>query len=71
MLGLATLAAGCHHGPRVQTVTSPETELSHAQDLMRRGDYRRALLVLQRLSFEFAFAKRRAKFCANWAIGKR
>ncbi len=54
MLGLATLAAGCHHGPRVQTVTSPETELRHAQDLMRRGDYRRALLVLQRLSFEFA-----------------
>jgi outer membrane protein assembly factor BamD len=54
ILGLATLAAACHHGPRVQTVTSPESELSHAQALMRRGDYRRALLVLQRLSFEFA-----------------
>ena len=54
ILGLATLAAGCHHAPRVQTVTSPETELRRAQDLMRRGDFRRALLVLQRLSFEFA-----------------
>lgn len=54
MLGLATLAAGCQHGPRVQTVTSPETEFSRAQDLMRRGDYRRAQVVLQRLSFEFA-----------------
>jgi len=54
VLGLATLAVGCHHGPRVQTVTSPETELRRAQDLIRRGDHRRALLVLQRLTFEFA-----------------
>ena len=54
ILGVATLAVGCHHAPRVQTVTSPETELKHAQDLMRRGDFRRAQLVLQRLSFEFA-----------------
>src|SRR6266545_6460903 len=54
ILGLATLAAGCHHAPRLQAVTSPETALRHAQDLMRRGDFRRALLALQRLSFEFA-----------------
>jgi outer membrane protein assembly factor BamD len=54
MLGLATLTVGCHHGPRVQTVTSPETELNRAQELIRHGDYRRALLMLQRLTFEFA-----------------
>ena len=54
MLGLTTLAAGCHHAPRVQTVTAPETELNRAKSLMQHGDFRRALLVLQRLSFEFA-----------------
>jgi outer membrane protein assembly factor BamD len=54
MLGLATLAAGCHHAPRVQTVTRPEMDLDRAMTLIRRGDFRRAQLVLQRLSFEFA-----------------
>jgi len=54
ILGLATLAAACHRGPRVQTVTRPETELDRAVTLVRRGDFRRALLVLQRLTFEFA-----------------
>jgi outer membrane protein assembly factor BamD len=54
MLGLATLAAACHHGPRVQTVIRPETQLDRAMTLIRRGDYRRALLLLQRLTFEFA-----------------
>ncbi len=53
LLGLATLAAACHHGPRVQTVTRPETELARALTLVRRGDFRRALPVLQRLTFEF------------------
>jgi len=52
ILGLATLAAGCH-APRPQTVTSPELELDHAMTLIHRGDFRRAQLVLQRLSFEF------------------
>ena len=34
--------------------TAPETELNRALELIRRGDYRRAQLVLQRLTFEFA-----------------
>ncbi len=54
MLGLAALAAGCHHAPRVQPVTRPEMDLDRAMTLIRRGDFRRAQLVLQRLSFEFA-----------------
>ncbi len=53
ILGLATLAAGCHQGPRVQTVTAPEMELDHALTLIHRGDFHGAQLVLQRLSFEF------------------
>src|SRR5882762_5900309 len=53
MLGLATLAAACHHGPRPQTVPRPERQLDQAMAQIRRGDYRRALLTLQRLSFEF------------------
>jgi outer membrane protein assembly factor BamD len=54
IFGLATVVAGCHHGPRVQTVTTPETEMNRAMALMRRGDFRRAQIVLQRLTFEFA-----------------
>jgi outer membrane protein assembly factor BamD len=54
ILGLATLAAACHHGPKVRTVTRPETQLDHALTLFRRGDFRRAQVVLQRLGFEFA-----------------
>jgi len=57
ILGLATLAAGCHNAPRVQTVTAPEVELDHALAMIRRGDFRRAQLVLQRLNFEFAPAQ--------------
>jgi outer membrane protein assembly factor BamD len=34
--------------------TAPETELNRAMEMVRRGDYRRAQLVLQRLTFEFA-----------------
>jgi outer membrane protein assembly factor BamD len=52
-LGLVALATGCHHAPRVQTVTRPEMELDRALALIRRGDFRRAQLVLQRLTFEF------------------
>ena len=54
MLGVATIAAACHHGPRMQTATQPEAELNHALTLFRRGDFRRAQLALQRLTFEFA-----------------
>jgi outer membrane protein assembly factor BamD len=52
ILGVATVAAACHHGPRVQTAAPPATELNHALTLFRRGDFRRAQLVLQRLTFE-------------------
>src|ERR1700716_2208646 len=54
ILGLATLATACPHAPRVQNVTRPEMELDRALALIRRGDFRRAQLVLQRLTFEFA-----------------
>jgi outer membrane protein assembly factor BamD len=54
MLGVATVAAACHHGPRVETAIRPEMELDRALTLFRRGDFRRAQLVLQRLTFEFA-----------------
>src|SRR5882762_4572514 len=54
MLGLATLAAACHHGPKVQApAPRAEQQLDQAMTHYRRGDYHRALLVLQRLSFEF------------------
>jgi outer membrane protein assembly factor BamD len=54
MLGLATLAAACHHGPKVQApAPRAELQLDQAMALYRRGDYHRALLVLQRLTFEF------------------
>ncbi len=54
MLGLATLAAACHHGPKVQApAPRAELQLDQAMTHYRRGDYHRALLVLQRLSFEF------------------
>ncbi len=52
MLGVATVAVACHHGPRVQTAAQPATELNHALTLFRHGDFRRAQLVLQRLTFE-------------------
>lgn len=54
MLGVATIVVACHHGPRVPTATQPATELDRALTLFRRGDFRRAQLVLQRLTFEFA-----------------
>ena len=38
----------------MQTATQPEAELNHALTLFRRGDFRRAQLALQRLTFEFA-----------------
>jgi outer membrane protein assembly factor BamD len=54
MLGLAMLATACHHGPRVQPAIQPEKELERALTMFRHGDFRRAELLLQRLTFEFA-----------------
>jgi len=57
MLALCALPLGagaaCHHRARVQTVVQPEAELERAMTLFRRGDFRRAQLLLQRLTFEF------------------
>jgi outer membrane protein assembly factor BamD len=52
---LAALAtAGCHpHTPQARPAVQPETELARALSLFRHGDARRALVVLQRLTFEF------------------
>ncbi|SRR5258705_515504 len=54
ILGLATLLAGCAHAPQSRATTTPETELDRALGLIRRGDFRRAQIILLRLNFEFA-----------------
>ena len=57
MLALCALPLGagaaCHHAARVQPVVQPEAELERALTIFRRGDFRRALLLLQRVTFEF------------------
>lgn len=52
---LAALAAmGCHHHTQqARPVVQPERELARALDLFRRGDTRRSMTILQRLTFEF------------------
>ena len=50
---LAMITAGCSHPSRQQAATTPETELERALALIHRGDFRRAQVVLMRLSFEF------------------
>ena len=54
MLGLATLVLGCHSAPAGRTTPQPDKQLDRAMTLVRRGDFRRALVELQRLSFEYA-----------------
>lgn len=54
MLVLLALAAGCHRGQGAPAAVRPETELERALTLFRNGKFRRAQLVLQRLTFEFA-----------------
>jgi outer membrane protein assembly factor BamD len=54
-LGMCALVAGCRHrpaAPQARPALNPETELTRAMTLYRRGDYRRAQLLLQRLSIE-------------------
>ncbi len=52
MLGVLGVL-GCHRGPPpVRPVVRPELSLERAMTLFRRGDFRRAQLALQRLTFE-------------------
>jgi outer membrane protein assembly factor BamD len=50
---LGTLAVGCRRGPApVRPVVLPQATLERALAQFRRGDFRRAQLALQRLTFE-------------------
>src|SRR5207244_6465883 len=53
LLGMALGGlAACHHRPHVAPVVQPDVELTRAMDLFHHGDFRRALAILQRLTFE-------------------
>ncbi|HEV8266086.1 MAG TPA: outer membrane protein assembly factor BamD [Gemmatimonadales bacterium] len=58
LVGVLGLAAGCYHrspaGAAPRPVVRPEAELERALQMFRRGSFRRAQLILQRLTFEFA-----------------
>src|SRR5437667_9308682 len=60
VLALAVALSGmaaCHpHGraPRAAPVVQPDVDLARAMDLFRHGDFRRAQVILQRVSFELA-----------------
>ncbi len=60
VLALAVALSGmaaCHpHGraPRAAPVVQPDVDLARALDLFRHGDFRRAQVILQRVSFELA-----------------
>jgi outer membrane protein assembly factor BamD len=50
-------AAACHRGPKVAAAppaVQPEVELERAMRLFRRGEFRKAQLIFQRLTFEFS-----------------
>ncbi|MEX2156320.1 MAG: outer membrane protein assembly factor BamD [Gemmatimonadales bacterium] len=51
--GVGVGVGACRPQARVQPVVQPEAELGRALTLFRRGDFRRAQLILQRLTFEF------------------
>lgn len=56
MLGLCLLPLGagaCHQRVRVPPTVQADADLERALTLFRRGDFRRAQLLLQRLTFEF------------------
>ena len=56
MLGLCLLPLGagaCHQRVRVPPAIQAEADLERALTLFRHGDFRRAQLLLQRLTFEF------------------
>jgi len=50
-------AFACHRGPKVaaaRPAVQPEVELERAMRLFRRGEFRKAQLIFQRLTFEFS-----------------
>ena len=57
LLGCLTLLAqsACHHGPRiaVPVIAQPDIELDRAMAMFRKGEFRRAQVILQRTTFEF------------------
>ena len=57
LLMVSTLASGgCGRarGPSAAPVVQPELELQRAMRLFRRGEFRKAQLIFQRLTFEFS-----------------
>lgn len=50
---LAVGGAGCHRGGRAAAPPQPEAELERAMRLFRRGEFRDAQVMLNRLTFEF------------------
>src|SRR2546421_4280170 len=55
-LALLALCVACHHGARSPAPApqlQPNVELERALGIFRHGDFRRAQLLLQRLTFEF------------------
>src|SRR2546422_621581 len=77
VLALAVAMSGmaaCHpHGraPRAAPVVQPDVDLARALDLFRHGDFRRAQVILQRVSFELppgspALAQARYYIAESW-----
>lgn len=57
ILVLALAAMACRRGGSrdlVEAIPAPEAELQRAMSLFRRGEFRRAQTIFQRLTFEFA-----------------
>jgi len=53
---ILALCVACHHGPGSRAAAparQPNVELDHAMGMFRQGDFRRAQVLLQRLTFEF------------------
>ena len=56
MLGLCGLSLGagaCHQRARIAPAVQADADLERALTLFRHGDFRRAQMLLQRLTFEF------------------
>ncbi len=51
LLGLLGIA-GCHHAARARVMPTPDSELARARAAFRHGDFSKAQLVYQRLTFE-------------------
>jgi len=56
ILTILALCVACHHGAGSRAAAparQPNVELDHAMGMFRHGDFRRAQVLLQRLTFEF------------------